>query len=178
MKNLLKNAVTLFLAKAFILYIGWYSFYEFYLKDHTRFDRIIIDNVITISAFLLKVLGYELIPNPHPEDPIRTIGIDGTHGVWVGDPCNGISIFGLFAIFIVAYPGKWLHKLWFIPLGIISIHLANAIRIAALAIIVDIDVSLLEFNHNYTFTIFVYSIVILLWYWWIAKLSKNKIQSA
>ena len=166
MNNLLKNPIVKFILLAGLLYLSWFSLYELYLKENTQFDRYIIDNVIVVSGFILEILGYDLIPNPHPDDPIRTIGIDGTHGVWIGDPCNGISIFGIFTIFILAYPGKWKNKLWFIPLGILIIHLVNAIRIAALAIIVKIDISYLEFNHNYTFTIFVYSFVFLLWFWW------------
>ncbi|MGY6561830.1 MAG: exosortase X [Luteibaculaceae bacterium] len=167
----LKNPVVKFLLTAALLYLAWYSLYELVLKNYTNFDRLVIDNVIWIAGVMLQSFGFDLIPNPHPDDPIRTIGIDGSHGVWVGDPCNGISIFGLFALFVVAYPGKWINKLWFIPMGILIIHLANAIRIAALAAIVYYDPSKLEFNHTYTFTIFVYSFVVLLWYIWANKLS-------
>jgi len=104
---------------------------------------------------------------------IRTIGIDGTHGLWIGDPCNGLTLFALFTGFIIAYPGPLKKKLWFIPVGIIAIHFINIIRIVALSLIVYYfpDPEVLDFNHTYTFTLLVYGFVFSLWYVWAGKLS-------
>ena len=160
-----------FLWRAGIFYLLWLLLYHFLLASHTLLDRFVIDNLIDIASTGLRVIGYELIPNPAENEPIRTIGIDGTHGLWVGDPCNGLTLFAVFLSFMLAIPGKFLPKIWFIPLGLLCIHLANATRIMLLTIIVEIDYNYLDFNHNYTFTIFVYGIIIGLWWWYIKKLS-------
>jgi hypothetical protein len=36
-------------------------------------------------------------------------------GVWVGDECNGFKLFSIFSIFVIAFPGSWKTKAWFIP---------------------------------------------------------------
>jgi exosortase/archaeosortase family protein len=74
-------------------------------------------------------------------------------------------LFALFAIFILSFPGRWLRKLWFIPLGIAAIHAANILRIVSLLLIqLYFGEEALKFNHDYTFTVFVYSIIFALWY--------------
>jgi exosortase family protein XrtF len=171
-KELLKNPFYRFVFTAIGIYTVWFFIYEIWIHPWGKLDRLVIDNLIHIAGFFLQIIGYDLIPGPPSGDPIRTIGIDGTHGLWIGDPCNGITLFALFIIFVVAYPGPALRKLWFIPLGMIVIHLANVIRIIGLSIIVTYDYAYLDFNHNYTFTIFVYSFVFLLWYLWANKYSK------
>ena len=80
------------------------------------------------------------------------------HGVWIGEPCNGVKIFGLFTLFILAFPGSWKKKLWFIPLGIFIVHTANAIRIALLTIMSAENPKALDFNHNITFQVIVYGL--------------------
>lgn len=132
----------------------------------------VIRSLEDISSWLLQLFGYQLIPDSH-DVSIRTIGIDGTGGIWIGDPCNGLTLFSLFTGFVIAYPGSAIKKLWFIPLGIILIHAFNVLRLVALALILHYfpDPEVLEFNHTYTFTIIVYSFVLFLWYLWAAKLS-------
>lgn len=136
------------------------------------FDLAVIGNLEDISTAILNLLGYKLISESQISS-IRTIGIDGTHGIWIGDPCNGLVLFALFTGFVLAFPGPWKRKLWFIPLGIVTIHAINVVRVTALALIVYYypDPEVLDFNHTYTFTILVYGYVFSLWYWWAAKLS-------
>ncbi len=168
-----KNPLLRFLVIAFGLYVGWYLLYEFVLIPHTRVDNLIIENLIYFSAFALQMLGYTTFSDGSFGEDIRTLGIDGTHGVWVGDPCNGLTLFALFAIFVIAYPGPIRKKLWYIPLGLATIHLINIIRITVLIIIVKKSPEYLEFNHTYTFTIVVYGFVFFLWHLWANKLSKK-----
>ncbi|MFB6258591.1 MAG: exosortase X [Flavobacteriales bacterium] len=163
-----------FIVLAVILYLSWYLLYELAIHPWGKLDRLVIENLILLAGLVLKGLGYELIPSPPEDVNIRTIGIDGTHGLWIGDPCNGLTLFALFSIFVIAYPGPIRKKAWFIPLGLLSIHLLNVLRIVALSIIVSYDYAYLDFNHNYTFSIIVYGYVFLLWYLWAGKLAKKK----
>ncbi|MCB0481135.1 MAG: hypothetical protein KDC83_06860 [Flavobacteriales bacterium] len=173
MMNWLKNPAIRFFLIAFFLYLLWFLVYETWLHPLGTIDSMAIGLIISHGSFILSLLGYELFdPNTFGEG-MRTLGIVGSGGVWVGDPCNGISLVALFAGFVMAFPGKLKNKLWFIPLGILSIHILNVLRVVALCIIDLKWPHSLEFNHTYTFTILVYSWVFALWYLWSNKLSKK-----
>lgn len=166
MKKKSNKALIRFLIGALIIYIFWYVIYELWLHPWKKADLLLINNLITLSSSILTFLGYDLINFPYNED-IRTMGIDGTHGLWIGDPCNGLTLFALFAGFIIAYPGRkpgW--KFLYIPLGLISIHFLNVLRIVGLSLITYYAPEHLNFNHTYTFTILIYSYIFMLWYFW------------
>ncbi|MDQ3100487.1 MAG: archaeosortase/exosortase family protein [Bacteroidota bacterium] len=165
------DPIVRFFLLAAVLYVGWYLFYEFLLHPDGRIDRLLIDSLIGISGWMLQLAGHELIPEPANAEMIRTIGVQGGHLLWIGDPCNGLGVFAVFLIFLAAYAGPLKHKLWFGMLGVITIHLINALRIAILCHIVTIDYELLNFNHDYTFHVVVYGWVFLLWYIWVKKMS-------
>ena len=171
MKFLDNKPIVSFLLKAFILYVIWYIAYDLWLHPTYKVDNYIINSLGHWGSKLLSLLGYELI-EISPDDDITTIGIDGTHGLWIGDPCSGLSLFALFTGFIIAYPGSIKRKLLYIPIGILCIHLLNIMRVAALCMVLYYTPEYLEFNHTYTFTIMVYSIVFILWYLWVDKFSR------
>ena len=94
-----------------------------------------------------------------------------SHGVWIGEPCNGIKVFGIFTIFIVSFKGRIFNKIWFILIGILILHVINIIRIALLTYISAVNPYIVNFNHNITFQLIVYLSMLGLWYWWIIKFS-------
>ena len=162
----IKNKTSRFFIWASLLYLSWFILYEFYVKPHTLMDENLISLIIANASFTLKLLGftvYQGIENGN----MQLIGIDGAHPIWIGSPCNALSLFMFFALFIIAFPGKPKRKIWFIPMGIILIHLTNVFRIICLALINYYKPEYLAFNHTYTFTLLVYSIIFLLWMWWV-----------
>ncbi len=157
-----------FLITAGILYLGWYMLYEDLLHPWHKLDRAVIDNLMLLSGNGLELLGYELLPEP-VMDFNRYIGVQGGSLLWIGDNCNGLVLFAVFSIFLVAYPGPWRHKLWFIPAGIVSIHLLNVVRIMVLCHVVTIDFELLNFNHDFLFNVVVFAWIFGLWYLWVKR---------
>lgn len=151
------------------LYVGWYLLYAFVIHPWGVLDRAVIDALIHQAGWLLRALGYDLIPEPPNAEMLRTIGVQGGTLLWIGDPCNGVSLFAVYLIFLLAYPGPARHKLWFGVLGVLSIHLINLFRVAALCLITRIDYELLNFNHDYTFYVVVYGWVFLLWWIWVKR---------
>ena len=162
------KALVRFLISALMLYALWYVVYVLWLHPWKKLDLWVIDNLISISSAILTFFKYDLINFPYT-DKLRTIGIDGSHGLWIGDPCNGLTLFALFAGFIIAYPGRILWKLIYIPIGLITIHFINVLRIVGLSLVTFYCPQYLNFNHTYTFTLLVYSYVFLLWYLWATK---------
>lgn len=161
-----------FLIRGFLLYIGWYLIYDLWLHPMGQLDLWVIKSLERSSYWVLETVGFTTLAESNIEN-IRTIGIDGTHGLWIGDPCNGLTLFALFTGFVLAYPGPAKKKLWFIPIGIVAIHIVNIIRIVGLSLVIYFfpEPEVLDFNHTYTFTILVYGFVFFLWYVWAAKLS-------
>ena len=147
------NAFLRFIFTAGILYLVLYLIYQFIVKTYTFYD---------------KLAGYKTFKVLQDRD-FQVIGIDGSNGVWVGSNCNAITLFSLFAVFIIAYPGNQKNKLWYIPAGIIAIHFLNIMRVVALAMIANSYPEYLNFNHTFTFTFIVYSFIFLLWIVWVNK---------
>lgn len=172
LKYITENKILFFLLKAFGLYLFWYILYDLWLHPKSVLDNLVSTNLAYWSSLVLKGLGFIAIDSiAASTENITVIGIDGTHGLWVGDPCNGITLFALFVGFVIAYPGKIKNKLWFIPLGMLLIHIINVIRIVSLCLIVYYSPESLSFNHTYTFTILVYAFVFWLWLLWSNKYS-------
>jgi exosortase family protein XrtF len=155
-----------------VLYTAWYLSYEFVLKPQTHLDESIIDLLTKGSDALLNIFGFET--KVFDDGIWRThVAIQGSKGVTVGAPCDGLVLFALFTVFVISYPGPWKHRLWFIPVGLAVIQLLNTCRIAALAWIVHYNEAWLAFNHDYTFTVFVYGVVFGFWYIWVNRFSNQ-----
>ena len=169
--TLLKNPFFRFLIVGTFSYIAWVHAYEYVIEPYTDFDEWLIHRIVLRSESLMHLGG---VQTAEFEDGAyrNHIGIVGNKGVTIGAPCNGISLFVLFIIFILAFPAKpWSHKFWFIPLGVVLIHFVNCLRVIALASIFYYNSEWLAFNHDYTFTILVYAFVFYLWYVFVTNFS-------
>ena len=160
--------IALFILKAVGLYLIWFLIYDNWLLKDGFVDHFLINHLVSSTEFILKSMGYLVFTYSD------AVGIDGTHGVLIGTPCNGLSLFALFAGFIIIFPGKWKQKLIFIPIGLLAIHILNIIRLVGLALVVVYYPNSLQFNHKYTFTIIVYAFIFLLWMIWVNKFALKK----
>jgi exosortase family protein XrtF len=173
MKALLKqNAFLRFIVTSVILYLVLYIIYQFIVKRYTYYDQKFIGSIIHAADYFLRVVGYKTFLSLQDTD-FQIVGIDGSNGVWVGSNCNAITLFTLFSVFIIAYPGHQKNKLWFVPLGILAIHILNLFRVIALVLIANSAPEYLNFNHTYTFTFLIYSFIFLLWMIWVNKFASK-----
>ena len=168
-----QSPVLAFLIKAALFYSGWFIIYYLIIEPKTQIDEFFITHIIRVSDIILGLFKYETFTetNDRTFQLIGIVGGKGNPGVWVGTACNALTLFALFSIFIISFPGKWKNKFWFVPLGVLIIHCLNIIRVCALAMIAFYNYNLLNFNHTYTFTIIVYGLIFLLWIWWVKKFS-------
>jgi exosortase family protein XrtF len=170
MVTLKQNAFIRFIVLASFLYLLLYFVHQFIIKKYTFYDQKFIGSIIAMAEYFVKLVGYKTFSVLQDRD-YQVVGIDGSNGVWVGSNCNAITLFSLFSVFIVAYPGNQKNKLWFIPLGIVLIHFLNLIRVISLVFIAYYSPTNLNFNHTYTFTFLVYTFIFLLWMVWVNKYS-------
>lgn len=166
LRDLGKTPTFRFFGLAFLAYVVWSVTYKQVLKPHTFLDEVVIEHMVTSTETAFKAIGWPVGTYPQPATHRDRVGVAGHVGVQIGAPCDGVALFALFAIFILAFPGPFLRKLWFIPAGIALLHLANIIRVIVLARIQATSPEWLEFNHDYTFTVLIYGLVFALWYLW------------
>ena len=177
----LKSPEFKFLITFIPLIITWYFTYHYLYKidDLLNFDSDLLTGFSKIlssqSNFILSIFNFQTSIEIHGDMVVaKIIDYPYSHGVWIGEPCNGIKVFGLFAIFILSFKGDLIKTLIFIPIGILIIHFLNIIRIALLTYISAVNPYILDFNHNITFQLFIYGSMLALWYLWIIKFSKVK----
>lgn len=157
-----------FLLVAAAMYLVWFLGYEQWLAPDGRLDTVLCSNIARSSVAVLQALKFPatLASNLQP-----LVLMNGHESVIVGAPCNGLVLYALFAGFVLAFPGPWVHKMWFIPAGILLIWVLNVLRVAALAINQHYSHQTVDFNHHYTFTFVVYSCIFGLWMLWARRMA-------
>ena len=173
----MQSGLLRFLSVGLVGYLLWYVLYQYFLKDNTLIDEWLIHSMVLSVESVLRAMGfvlYEVASN----DFRWQVGIDQSVGLLeVGAPCDGLVLFVLFGIFILAFPGPAKRKLWFIPVGIVAIHAANLLRVLSLVILNYYRPEALAFNHDYTWTVLIYGFIFWLWYLWAERLSHDVIPS-
>lgn len=157
-----------FLLVAVLMYLTWFFGYEQWLARDGRLDLALCLNIARSSVTVLQTLGFDASLDTHTP----TLLLMGNEpSVIVGIPCNGLVLYALFAGFVLAFPGPWARKAWFIPAGMALIWLLNVVRVAALALNHHYSHQTVDFNHHYTFTFVVYGCIFGLWMLWARRIA-------
>lgn len=157
-----------FLLVAAAMYLVWFLGYEQWLAPDGRLDAALCSNIASSSVAVLQTLRFPAALAPHVP---QLVLMNGQSSVIVGVPCNGLVLYALFAGFVLAFPGPWVRKVWFIPVGMLLIWLLNVLRVAALAINQHYSHQTVDFNHHYTFTFVVYACIFGLWMLWARRMA-------
>ena len=94
--------------------------------------------------------------------------------MYVNNGCSGLKQILQFTLLMLIFPGPWKKKLWFIPFGILVMHLTNLFRMFGLAVIMANWPDYWHFSHDYIFRLLFYLVIFLLWLWWVEKLSSRR----
>jgi exosortase/archaeosortase family protein len=82
------------------------------------------------AIWVLHLLGYGAqVVNERNIDMF-----DLEFNVHIKNFCLGVDMMFTLTALIIAFPGKWTDRLWFIPVGLIGIHFINIARVVALCI--------------------------------------------
>lgn len=132
---------------------AWWEQFKNYVAAHTvQFAAWLANNILQVPS------GFNS----------RNILVEGKSGIFLADHCIGIPAYVVFSLFIAIYSGRWINKLWFIPLGICGIFLINSSRIAALAYLQkNYSEGFFQFNHSYTYVLTTYGLIFLFIIWWV-----------
>jgi len=178
-----------FIFKGVALISVWLIFYklfrnvEFINSLYESGIALVLDGLTHTTHFALELFGYKSTIYFNKVTGFSDIlKIDqAAEGVWIGRGCIGRNLMGLFAGFLIIYPGNYRTKLWYIPLGLFFIFFLNVLRIGGLALILLYNPNLMDTsfdNHHDIFNYTVYAIIFIMWYIWITRLSKVKTEKA
>ena len=93
--------------------------------------------------------------------------------MYVTRGCSGLKQMIQFALLMLVFPGPWKKKLWFIPLGIVIMHLTNLFRMVGLGVIMNNWPEHWHFSHDYIFRPLFYLVIFLLWVWWVERMRQK-----
>jgi exosortase/archaeosortase family protein len=154
--------------KAFLLYVLWLLFFKglnFVIPAYS-------DALVNFDDFVRYLI---MKPSQVITHWITGLNIGLHHDAFtianrkfliVNNECLAIKLIFIFCIPVIVLPGAlWKNKLWFIPSGIILIHMMNIVRIAGLCLTV-IYTDYFNFMHSFVFRLMLYLTVIVLWLIW------------
>lgn len=117
------RTLLVFAGKMAAVHGGWFVLYDLRLAPDGRLDAWLAEGTASLSTGLLSLGGVETLAAG------RTFGLADAPGLRVVDGCNGLSVLGLFAGFVLAYPGSVVRRMLFIPLGVLVIYGVNVGRL-------------------------------------------------
>jgi exosortase family protein XrtF len=116
---------------------------------------------------ILNFAGKEVNVTLNPVAPTVFMTHAGEVVISIYEGCNGVNVMIVFIAFMVAFGGNVKRIMWFLPAGLLIIHVANLFRVALLYIVAQNNTRYFYYIHKYVFTAFIYVIVFALWYVWI-----------
>jgi exosortase family protein XrtF len=164
----------LFLGKFLGLYLVGSLLYGLYVNSYKPEADPVTHWVTVQSAAVLSAIGHESIAFDIPRTRTTAIIYKERSVVSVYEGCNGLNVAIIFLSFVIAFGPYTKRMAWFIPAGLLIIHIFNLFRIIGLFLIVRYAPGYLYFTHKFLFTAFIYAIVFALWLWWVGDVFKKK----
>ena len=128
---------------------------------HDKMSSIVFNQSVWFIDNVLRI--------PIVTDDSQTIHFQNTGFITINDGCSGLKQILQFFLLMLVFPGPWKHKAWFLPMGIVIVHLTNLFRISGLAVVTITIPEYWDFSHDNIFRPFFYVVIFLLWVWWVEK---------
>jgi len=162
-----------FLVKFLGIYLVCNLLYGAWITDWYPLPDPVTHWVTEQSAWVLNQLGQAAVALDYPNKPTTALQLRENVIVSVYEGCNGLNVAIVFLAFLFAFGPYRKALLWFVPMGLAVIHVANLGRIVLLFLVSLYEPNYLYFTHKYLFTAFIYLFVFLLWVWWVLRFSKS-----
>jgi exosortase/archaeosortase family protein len=109
------------------------------------------------------------------DDSSRTISL-GPGSLFITTGCSGLKQFLQWIVLMFFFAGPWKQKLWFIPVGVLILHIYNVIRIVCLCVNFEFFPQYWNFLHYYFFRYIFYVVIFGLWLLWVEKIIPSKVK--
>jgi len=97
----------------------------------------------------------------------HTMYFYNTCWISINKSCAGDKQILQFALLVLIYPGPWRKKLWFIPVGVVIIHLTNILRIVLLSLVALNKPEWMGVLHDTVLRGMFYVVILALWIVWV-----------
>ena len=164
------KAVALFIIITVVIHFAWKFWQNSF--EYAPITQFMYDLMVWMSTEVYRESSWiisGMIEIEKVETSLNMIFPEGSM-MWVNSGCSGLKQMMQFALLMMVFPGPWKKKLWFIPLGLVIMHITNIFRIVGMAIVIDNWPQYGEFSHDYIFRPLFYVVIFLLWVWWVEKL--------
>ncbi len=151
----------------FFHFIWWHGLKSFLLSfaGFRQMEAFLAHQVFLPSAWIVEnVLRYPI------QAFDNTLFFANKGYVAVEGSCSGLKQFYQWTVLMILFPGPWKKKLWYIPTGILVIHIVNILRIVILSVIVVHWPQNWDFIHLWILRPFFYVVIFSLWVIWVEKL--------
>jgi len=91
----------------------------------------------------------------------------------INESCSGLKQFYQVIVLFALFPGPWKHKSWFIPSGILIMHLTNIFRVVMLSVVMAYLPQHWDFMHDWVLRPFFYVVLFALWIWWVERVARG-----
>lgn len=175
--------VRVFLFRVLVLSIFWKCLYVFFLIEPKTLDTPLTDGVGQHSAWMLNQLYqsnqfYSKLLVTESQFEGQLIISKASHiyyrsrlVMFIADSCNGLELFILYIIFIIAMPSSLKRKVIFMIGGLMIIHLVNVFRCVGLVALLLYYDEYFNIAHHYIFKMMVYMVIFFLWVWFSKKVT-------
>ena len=137
--------------------------------DMTWYIHWICDHVADQVVALLRLWGEAVVQT----NGNRFCIVGEERGIYIVWGCSGLKQAFIWTVIMLTTPGKWQHKLWFIPLGWLCAYAFNIFRIAMIAVLTKGHPDYFEFLHGYVFKYLFYGMISVLWWIFYVKFSDD-----
>ncbi len=152
----------------FFHYIWWHGLKSF-LLDFMAFRE--VEAWLAHQVFLASSWIVENILRIPITTSNNTLFFENKGAIAVVGSCSGLKQFYQWTVLMVLFPGPWLKKLWYIPLGIIIIHIVNIFRIVILSVVVIHWPQHWDFIHEWILRPFFYVVIFGMWVLWVERIA-------
>lgn len=125
------------------------------------------------TSGLLTLCGWDTQVVEQSKKATANILYEGKAILAVFEGCNGLNVMIIFLAFLFAFGPYTKQMIWFIPLGIVLIHIFNLGRVFLLFLVSIQMPKLLYVTHKYFFTAALYIVIFIMWVVWI-RITKNR----
>jgi exosortase family protein XrtF len=176
LKSLLKEfrPALLFLGKFLVFYFVGNILYGLFVESYGYHADSVTRVVTDQSAWLLNVIGYSVTEEDHNSEPKIALKQHQRVVLYIFEGCNSINIIIVFLAFLFAYGGSLKKLVIFIPMGLITIHIFNLLRLTLLFYLALINSNQFYYFHKYFFTAILYFVVFGLWTIWVIWSNENR----
>ena len=169
--NLIKEfkPAILFLIKFLGMYFILSIFYGIYVESFGTNPDTITIWVSQQTSGILRWFNLDTSIYPMENVPKVALLLGERTVLNLYEGCNGLNVLVIFFSFLFAFSGFVKPMFWFLPMGLLVIHLANLARITWLFFVAEYFPDYMYFTHKYLFTAAIYVVVFVIWVIWVKK---------